>query len=128
MHNYKGLKIWHRSMDLVEQVYILTDKIPKNEIYGLIGQIKRSAVSVPSNIAEGAGRSSDKEFIRYLSISTGSLNELNTQLVIARRLDFINEDELQNIEEDINEIQKMTYTFKGQLESNIENLKSQNLE
>ncbi len=128
MHNYKGLKIWHRSMDLVEQVYILTDKIPKNEIYGLIGQIKRSAVSVPSNIAEGAGRSSDKEFIRYLSISTGSLNELNTQLVIARRLDFINEDELQKIEEDINEIQKMTYTFKGQLESNIENLKSQNLE
>lgn len=128
MHNYKGLKIWHRSMDLVEQVYILTDKIPKNEIYGLIGQIKRSAVSVPSNIAEGAGRSSDKDFIRYLSISTGSLNELNTQLVIARRLDFINEDELQKIEEDINEIQKMTYTFKGQLESNIENLKSQNLE
>lgn len=128
MHNYKGLKIWHRSMDLVEQVYILTDQIPKNEIYGLIGQIKRSAVSVPSNIAEGAGRSSDKEFIRYLSISTGSLNELNTQLVIARRLNFINEDVLQKIEDDINEIHKMTYNFKSQLESNIENLKSQNLE
>lgn len=128
MHNYKGLKIWHRSIELVEQVYILTDQIPKNEIYGLIGQIKRSAVSVPSNIAEGAGRSSDKEFIRYLSISTGSLNELNTQLVIARRLNFINEDVLQKIEDDINEIHKMTYNFKSQLESNIENLKSQNLE
>lgn len=106
MHNYKELKIWQKSIDLVENVFQLIAYFPNSEKYGLIDQIKRSAISVPSNIAEGAGRSSNKDFRRFLSISKGSLNELNTQLIISNRLRFIDNDMLSKLEDDINELQK----------------------
>lgn len=117
MHNYKELKIWQKSIDLVENVFQHIVKFPNSEKYGLIDQIKRSAISVPSNIAEGAGRNSSKEFRRFLSISKGSLNELNTQLIISNRLNFIDKDELYKLEEDITEIQKMIYKFNRSLEN-----------
>ncbi|WP_127844166.1 four helix bundle protein [Psychroflexus aestuariivivens] len=116
MHNYKELKIWQKSIDLVENVFQLIADFPNSEKYGLVDQIKRSAISVPSNIAEGAGRNSNKDFGRFLSISKGSLNELNTQLIISNRLNFISNDKLNKLEKDINEIHKMIYKFNQGLE------------
>ena len=116
MHNYKELKIWKKSMDLVENIFQLIANFPDSEKYGLIYQIKRSAISVPSNIAEGAGRNSNKDFSRFLSISKGSLNELNTQLIISYRLNFIDSKVLDQLEDTINEIHKMIYKFNQSLD------------
>lgn len=89
MASHKDLKVWQESMDLVVSVYEMLRFFPKEEVYGLTSQIKRAAVSVPSNIAEGAGRQSQAEFIRFLYIALGSASELETQLELAFRLGFI---------------------------------------
>jgi four helix bundle protein len=88
--NYRDLETWQKAIDLVEEVYEETKDFPKEEIYGLRNQIRRAAVSIPSNIAEGQGRESTKDFLRHLSIAYGSLCETETQLVIACRLGYIN--------------------------------------
>ena len=93
---HKDLDVLKKSMDLVVLVYTLMMKLPSEEKFGLISQIKRSAVSVPSNIAAGAGRSSTKEFIRFLDIATGSLSELETQLILVYRLGYCKEEEILN--------------------------------
>ena len=85
IRNHKDLEVWKKSMDLVSNIYKITESFPNKEIYGLTNQIRRSAVSVPSNIAEGAARSSKKEFIQFLYIALGSLAELETQMIIASR-------------------------------------------
>ena len=88
--DYRNLVAWQKAMDLVEQTYRLTAPFPREERYGLTSQIRRSAVSVPSNIAEGQGRrSTDEEFVRFLHISLGSLAELQTQTELALRLEFL---------------------------------------
>ena len=88
--DYRDLVAWQKSMDLAERIYIATAKFPKEERYGLISQIRRASVSVPSNIAEGQGRrSSDDEFVRFLQIAMGSLAELETQIELAVRLSFL---------------------------------------
>ncbi|MCY4780819.1 four helix bundle protein [Sphingobacterium sp. UT-1RO-CII-1] len=89
MASHKDLKVWQESMDLVVSVYETVRFFPKEEVYGLTSQIKRAAVSIPSNIAEGAGRQSQAEFIRFLYIALGSASELETQLELAFRLGFI---------------------------------------
>src|SRR5699024_69885 len=86
MRTHKDLKVWQDSMELVEMVYIFSKTLPKDEMYGLTSQIKRSAVSIPSNIAEGAGRKGEAEWIRFLYIALGSLTELETQLELCKRL------------------------------------------
>ena len=86
---HKDLEVWNLGIDLVEHVYKLTATFPKDELYGLVSQIRRCAVSIPANIAEGAARHSVKEYIRFLYISLGSLSELETHLVISKRLGFI---------------------------------------
>lgn len=96
-------------MDLVEKVYALTLLFPNEEKYGLISQIQRSAVSIPSNISEGAGRNSDKEFKNFLGIANGSINELSTQLELSIRVGYVEEDNLVEILELITQIQKMNY-------------------
>lgn len=80
------LRVWQEAMSLVKDVYRITSEFPREEIYGLTSQIRRAAVSIPSNIAEGAARTTDKEFLQFLSISRGSLSELDTQLTIAADL------------------------------------------
>ena len=92
-HRLQDLQIWKRSMNLVKEIYIITQNLPIEEKFGLISQIRRCAVSIPSNIAEGAGRKSNLEFIQFLNIVSGSLSELETQLEIAIRLKFITENE-----------------------------------
>ena len=86
--NHKDLDVWKESMVLAKEVYILTNSFPKEELYGLTSQIRRSVVSVPSNIAEGAPRSSDKEFIHFLYVPLGSLSEAETQLILSHDLGF----------------------------------------
>ncbi len=111
MHNKNELKILDKAMDLVEKVYLLTKKLPKEEIYGLTSQVRRCAVSIPSNIAEGAGRNSDNEFIHFLSIANGSSYELETQLMLCERLAFFPKEDIKNI----NVIQKMNYKLQRSL-------------
>ena len=111
MNNYKELQIWKKSMIMVKMVYELMESMPASENYGLSQQIKRSAVSIPSNIAEGASRSSDKEFMRFLHYSNGSMAELLTQLELTISLDFMQGDQSQQVSESIHELQKMTYSL-----------------
>lgn len=98
-------------MNLVEIIYKATTAFPKDEKFGLTSQIRRSAVSIPSNIAEGSGRNSKKSFRSFLEISNGSINELKTQLEIAERLGYISKKELETILGLSNEVQKMTYSL-----------------
>ena len=116
MHDYKQINFWKKSIDLVENIYNITLKFPDVEKFGLVEQIKRSSISVPSNTGEGSGRSSNRDFSRYLSIAKGSLNELNTQIVISNRLGFIDDKILEKLENDITEIHKMIYKFNQRLE------------
>ena len=88
---HQDLRVWQAAMVLVERVYAVTSGFPTDERFGLTAQVRRAAVSVPSNIAEGRGRGSDPEFVRYCSIAYGSLMEVETQLELARRLGFLNE-------------------------------------
>jgi len=89
MKSHKDLFVYQKSLDLVVEIYQLTNDFPESEKYGLISQLRRAAVSVPSNISEGAGRNSKKEFIQFLHIALGSLNEIETQLEIAKRLNYL---------------------------------------
>ncbi|MBM7557064.1 four helix bundle protein [Halanaerobacter jeridensis] len=91
MKNHKELVVWQKAVDLVKIIYELTGDFPKSEEYGLSNQLRRAAVSVPSNIAEGAGRRSKKDFVWFLDIAMGSLSELETQLIIAKKLDYIDD-------------------------------------
>ena len=107
MHNLKELKIWKKAIDLTIDVYKATENFPKEEKYGLTSQTRRSAVSVPSNIAEGAGRNSDKEFSHFLGISNGSSYELQTQLIISNKLNLLSDTTVEPLLYRIDEIQKI---------------------
>jgi four helix bundle protein len=89
---HKDLVVWKKAMELATQVYSLTSQFPKEELYGLTAQLRRSAVSIPSNIAEGAARHSRKEFIQFLHVASGSVAELGTQLLLASRIGFFSTD------------------------------------
>jgi four helix bundle protein len=104
MKTHKDLLAWKNSINLVTDIYKLTESFPREELYGLTNQIRRSAVSIPSNIAEGAGRNSKKEYIQFLYISLGSLSELETQLIISQNLAFIKEEKLDVLKGKLNEI------------------------
>lgn len=90
---HKKLDVWKKAVDLVQQIYDLTKTFPKNEDYSLTSQMRRAAISVPSNIAEGAARQTKKEFMQFLHMAQGSLSELDTQIEIAKRLGYFSEDQ-----------------------------------
>ena len=94
--SYRDLKVWQAAMDLVDEVHRLTKGFPREEVYGLSMQMRRAAVSVPSNIAEGHARQSTKEFLQFIAIALGSLAELETQLLIAARLGYLDESRLES--------------------------------
>ena len=98
IHSYKDLIVWQRSMELVTQVYILTDKYPKTEIYGLVSQSRRCSISIPSNIAEGRRRSSKKDFRNFLIIAFSSGAELETQIQIAKNLNFAKPEDFSKVD------------------------------
>ncbi|MBQ7202600.1 MAG: four helix bundle protein [Eubacterium sp.] len=105
--DYKELKIWQKSMALVDEVYKLISKLPSDEKYALASQIRRAVVSVPSNIAEGNARSSQKEFVHFLEISKGSLFELDTQLMICQRQNYLTKEETDSVLVQTDELIKM---------------------
>ncbi|MBQ0732790.1 four helix bundle protein [Aquimarina celericrescens] len=117
MHKVEDLKIWKKSIDLAKSVYKLTSALPSNEKYGIISQIKRSVVSISSNIAEGAGRNSNKEFKHFLSIANGSAYELQTQLILTIELNLLSKEKVQPSIDMLTEIQKMNYSFQKSIEN-----------
>ena len=108
IRNFKDLKIWQRGIELVKLVYTITNSFPSDEKYGIISQIRRSAVSVPSNIAEGFMRRHNKEYRQFLYIALGSLAELETQIIISKELNFITTDHYTGTLSAIDELNKMT--------------------
>ena len=107
MKNFKNLKVWEKGIDLVVNIYNKTESFPKEEVYGITSQIKRSAISIPSNIAEGSGRGTGKDFNRFLGIALGSSYELETQLIIANRLNFLDNASFSLLNSQVDEEQKM---------------------
>jgi len=107
MTTHKDLNVWKKSMNLVILIYKLTSQFPKDELFGLASQMRRAAVSIPSNIAEGHGRNSDKELIRFLYISLGSASELETQLLLSSKLGFLDEESFSKLNDANNEVIKM---------------------
>jgi four helix bundle protein len=105
--SYRDLKVWQKSIDLAEEVYRLTSSFPVSEVYGLTSQMRRATVSISSNIAEGWGRRSRKEYDRFVQMAQGSNDELQTQLVIAGRLGFCKSEQLKEVDVRCDEIGKM---------------------
>lgn len=112
MHRYKDLKFWQRSMDMAQMVFEITSEFPAEERYGLTSQLRRAAVSVPSNIAEGAGRGTNTDFNRFLDMANGSLNEIETQFLLAERFNMVTKERLETVRDEVNQIQKMIFNFQ----------------
>jgi len=112
----EDLKIWNKAMDVAVKTYLLSSDFPKEEKFGLTSQIRRSAVSVPSNIAEGAGRNTKGEFKNFLGIASGSSYELFTQLILSYKLKLVEKDLVDPIISEVLEVQKMNYALIKSLE------------
>ncbi|NCD69239.1 four helix bundle protein [Mucilaginibacter agri] len=115
MHNFKELKVWKAGIDLSKAVFEITKDFPSSERFGLISQMTRAVVSIPSNIAEGCGRKSNKELYQFLSIATGSSFELETHVILAKEFNYITEEKLQQLSIQIIEIQKMLFGLQKSL-------------
>jgi len=117
--NYRDLLVWQKSMDLVVDAYKASQRWPKEEAYGLTNQMRRAAVSIPANIAEGQGRESMKEFLRFLIIATGSLYELETHLLIATHLNYLNQEQTDALTGQTAEIGRLLNGLKDNLRTRI---------
>jgi four helix bundle protein len=113
--HFRELRVWQRGMDIVEAVYRVTVGFPKSELYGLTGQVRRAAVSIPSNIAEGHTRESTKEYLNHISIAQGSLAEVQTQLEIALRLGYLGASELSPVLEQAAILGKQLHALRDAL-------------
>ncbi len=113
LSSYKDLHVWQHSRELTKNVYKLCEKLPKDEVFGICSQMKRSSVSIPSNIAEGYRRNNRKEYVQFIGIAAGSAAELETQLILVNDIFSIDTAELVN---DLNQIQKMLYSLKKKLD------------
>ncbi len=120
MRNFRNLEIWKRSVKFTKEVYLLTKGFPDKEKYGLISQMERAAVSVASNIAEGASKKSQADFARFLEIAMGSAFELETQLTIAKELNYLKEQEFDKMKNQLTIIQKQTNQLISKLRANTQ--------
>ena len=121
MRPHQKLDVWKKSIDFVSEIYRLTSVFPEKEKFGLISQLRRASISIPSNIAEGAGRESKKEFRNFLSIAQGSASELETQLIISERLEYIDTESLKEMLNFLNDISKMIIGLKKSLKLKKDN-------
>lgn len=119
MGNFRTLLIWQKAMVLVTHIYNVTKAFPKEEAFGLTSQIRRCAVSIPSNIAEGYGRQSNPEFIRFVNIASGSLFELQTQIEIALNIGLLHEADFKNLYDSTRELEIMIVSFQKRLKENL---------
>ena len=117
MHNLEELKVWVKSVDLSTEIYRITKVFPSEEKFGITQQMRRCSVSIASNIAEGAGRSSKKEFANFLSMAMGSCYELSTQLLISKNLGYVDDIVYQSTKTNVDEIKKMIFAFVKRLKS-----------
>lgn len=115
MQTYKDLQVWQKSIKLVTEIYKTTKMFPEEEKFGLISQMRRASVSIPSNIAEGYARKNKKENAHFVSIAYASGTELDTQIIIAKELNFISEENLQQLGKQLEEILKMLYSYRNYL-------------
>ena len=116
MHNYKNLHIWQEGINLARKIYEVTSTFPSNEKYGIVSQMTRAAVSIPSNIAEGAGRNSNKDFANFLSIAIGSIFELHTQITICEQIGYIDQETAKQIDQQIYTLQQQITAYKQRIE------------
>jgi four helix bundle protein len=117
MKNFRDLKVWEKSHELTLEVYQVTKSFPKEELFGLTSQIRRSCSSIPANIAEGCGRKGDAEFARFLQIAFGSANELEYHLLLSADLKLINANDYRNLENKLIEVKKMLASFIQRIKS-----------
>jgi four helix bundle protein len=117
--NYKDLIVWQKSMEVALEVYKLTEKFPKSEIFGSVNQMRRSAFSISSNIAEGWARKSSGNYLQFLSIASGSAAELETQLILTQRLGYGDEITYERILNLLLEVQKMLNSFRSKIKSGV---------
>ena len=120
MHNFRKLDTWLDGVELADTIYTLTASFPQTEIYGLSSQMQRAAVSVPSNIAEGSGKGSDRDFARFVSISLGSLFELETQIEIAYRRGYISTENYYALRPKVESLQKRIYNLRVHLAPDLD--------
>ena len=118
MQDFRKLTVWKRSHSLTLAVYQITNTFPKSEIYGLTSQIRRACISIPANIAEGCGRGSGAELGQFLRIAQGSASELEYHLLLANELHFLNAQEYNNLNNQLNEIRRMLTAFINKLKTN----------
>jgi len=117
MHRYKDLKAWEVAISIVKDIYEVTEKFPRHEQFGLTNQIRRAAVSIPSNIAEGAGKNTPRDFNRFLAIAMGSCNEVETQLIISKELGYIESQDFDQTEDKLKRVQNMLFNLQKSLHS-----------
>lgn len=115
MHRFKDLEIWKKSRIFCSNIYSITSTFPNDERFGLTNQLRRTSISIPSNIAEGCSRNTNKDFSRFLEIAIGFAYEIETQLLIASDLGFINQENLETLSKSLEEIIKMTSKFRSTL-------------
>jgi four helix bundle protein len=115
-HNFRKLRIWQNAMEIVDDIYSCSAKFPKEEMFGLTSQIRRCAISLPNNIAEGAGRKSTKDFSHFLDVALSSGNELITELLIAERRMYLDNKSVEELITKVDTWQKMTVTFQKTLQ------------
>lgn len=115
MHNFKELKVWQKAIDFVIEIYRLSGKFPENEKFGITAQLRRASISISCNISEGSGKSSNKDFNRFLEIAIGSTNEVENLIIICNKLDYISKEETDVVIEKIHEIRKMITGFQKTL-------------
>jgi four helix bundle protein len=119
VRDYRDLKVWQVSLDLAEAIYAATTDFPKAEVFGLISQLRRAAISIPSNIAEGHARDSTKEFLRFISVAMGSLAELETQLALACRLGFLEPKKFEQLTKQTDAIGRMLRGLQTSLRARL---------
>lgn len=124
MRNYRDIQVWQRSHQITLDIYNLTSGFPSSELYALTSQMKRSAYSIPMNIAEGCGKSSEADFVRFLEIASGSASELDYQLILARDLKYMDQNEYEKIKNELTEIRKMLTAFIKQVRNRNNRSKS----
>ena len=120
VQSYRDLDVWKKAMHMVKNIYIISSHFPKDELYGLTSQMRRCAVSIPSNIAEGHNRDSLRDYLRFISIARGSAAELETQLLISLDLKFINDKNYTNIDAQLDEISRMLRGLQKSLKAKLE--------